>query len=207
MFQDRKDAGKHVAEALEKRGVEGDVVLAIPRGGLPLGREVADALGAPLDIVVSKKIGAPHNPELAIGAVASDGSVWRNEDLIEELGVEEEYIREKSERVAEMAREKLRKYRGDAGGPELEGKNVIIVDDGVATGATAIACVRQVKEAGAAKTVLAVPVGSPERIEVLREEADEVVVVETPVRFGSVGQHYRTFGQVSDQEAMEYLER
>lgn len=206
MFQNRQEAGKKVAEALEEQGVEGGVVLAIPRGGLPLGREVADALGAPLDIVVSKKVGAPHNPELAIGSVASDGTVWRNEDLIEELGVEEEYIREESERVAEMAREKLRKYRGDAGGPELEGKNVIIVDDGVATGATAIACIRQVKEAGAAKTVLAVPVGSPDRIDVLRDEADEVVVVETPARFGSVGQHYRTFGQVSDEEAMEYLE-
>lgn len=203
MFRDRSDAGKQLASLLKKRGVEADVVFAIPRGGLPVAREVADALGLPLDVVVAKKLGAPHNPELAIGAVASDGSVWLNDDLVERVGIEQEYIEEVREREAASAREKERRYR-DGGGYGSLGR-VLVVDDGIATGATVTACVESVRNAGADYVVVAAPVGSPDSVERLRDVADEVVCVETPPHFQAVGQFYQEFEQVSDEEALEYL--
>ncbi|WP_435181771.1 phosphoribosyltransferase [Halorussus sp. AFM4] len=207
MFQDRTDAGRQLADLLDDRDVEADVVLGIPRGGLPVARAVADALGAPLDVVVASKIGAPDNPELAIGAVASDGSVWRNEDLIDRLGVDEAYVERERDAEAEAARQKLQRYRGTADLPDLADKRVLVVDDGLATGATTTAALRQVRAAGADSVVLAVPVGSPDSVERLRAEADDVVAVETPPHFSAVGQFYRSFDQVSDEEAMSYLDR
>jgi len=206
MFRDRRDAGRQVAELLEGHDIEPDMVLAVPRGGLPLGRAVADALGVPLDVVVARKIPAPGNPELAIGAVAADGTVWLNDGHVTGLGVDESYLEETTEREREAAARKLARYRGDRPAPDLAGKGVAIVDDGLATGATVRACVRQVQDAGAARVVVAVPVGPPDTVEQLREEADEVVCVETPPHFGAVGQFYDSFPQVSDEEAMGYLE-
>ena len=205
-FRDRSDAGTRLGDALVDRGVTADVVLAIPRGGLPLGRAVADALDAPLDVVAAKKLGAPHNPELAIGAVASDGSTWLNDELIAELGVSDAEVAEERDRVAALVREKEERYRGDRIGEEFEGQRVVIVDDGVATGATAIACLRRLRAAGADRVVLAVPVGSPDTVERLEREADEVVALETPAVFRAVGQFYDRFEQVQDEEAMTYLE-
>lgn len=204
MFRDRTEAGEKLGELLRSQDVEADVVLAIPRGGLPVGREVADALGLPLDVVVAKKLGAPHNPELAIGAVAADGSVWLNHDLVDSIGVEESYIEEARRREMEAAREKERRYRGRTGYDGLG--RVVIVDDGIATGATVTACVECVRNAGATYVLVAAPVGSPDTVERLREVADEVLCVETPPHFGAVGQFYGEFGQVSDEEAMRYLE-
>ena len=206
MFQDRTDAGERLAADLARRGVDADVVLAIPRGALPVARPVADELEADLDVVVASKIGAPNNPELAIGAVASDGSLWRNEALIARLGVSEAYVEAEREREATYAREKADRYRDGGIVPDLAGKRVIVVDDGVATGATARACLRQVTEAGADHVVLAVPVGSPDSLEEIATEADEIVALETPRSFGAVGQFYRQFDQVSDEEAIAYLE-
>jgi len=206
MFSDRTDAGRRLADVLDDRGIDADVVLAIPRGGLPVGRVVADRLGAPLDVVAARKLGAPWNSELAIGAVASDGTVWLNESLIDDLGVEDGYVDERIEREHRAAREKVDRYRRGRPPLELGGKTVVVVDDGVATGATTIACVRQIKKAGAERVVLAVPVGPPESVERLRAEADEVVCVETPPHFGAVGQFYASFDQVSDEEAEAYLE-
>jgi len=206
MFQNRTDAGRQLADLLDDHDVEADVVLGIPRGGLPVARPVADALDAPLDVIVASKIGAPDNPELAIGAVASDGSVWRNDDLINRLGVAEEYVERERQSEAEAAREKLERYRRTDDPPDLEGKRVVVVDDGLATGATTTAALRQVREAGASRIVLAVPVGSPDSVERLQSEADEVVVLETPPHFSAVGQFYESFAQVSDEEAMEYLD-
>ena len=206
MFDDRTDAGERLAADLSRRGVDADVVLGIPRGALPVARPVADELEAELDVVVASKIGAPTNPELAIGAVASDGSVWRNEDLIARLGVSEGYVEQEREREATYAREKADRYRDDGIVPDLEGKRVVVVDDGVATGATARACLRQVTEAGADHVVLAVPVGSPDSLEEIASEVDEVVALERPPHFGAVGQFYRQFGQVSDEEAITYLD-
>lgn len=205
MFRDRGEAGQRLGELLQQQGVAADVVLAIPRGGLPVGRAVADALGLPLDVVVAKKLGAPHNPELAIGAVASDGSVWLNEDLVESIGVEESYVEEVRRREMEAAQEKERRYRGRMGYGDWD--RVVVVDDGIATGATVTACVKALRNAGAGFVLVGAPVGSPDTVERLREVADEVVCVETPPHFGAVGQFYREFGQVSDEEAVEYLER
>ena len=205
MFADRTDAGERLAEVVDGHDVDADVVLAIPRGGLPVGRAVADRLGVPLDVVAARKIGAPHNPELAVGAVASDGTVWLNDRLIRDVGVDEAYLDARTGAEREAAEEKVGRYRDDREPLELAGKTVLIVDDGVATGATTIACIRQVKSAGAERVVLAVPVGPPDTIERLRGEADEVIAVETPPRFGAVGQFYADFAQVSDEEAMAYM--
>jgi predicted phosphoribosyltransferase len=206
MFEDRTDAGERLAALLDDHDVEADVVLAVPRGGLPVGRAVADALGVPLDVVAARKVGSPGNPELAVGAVASDGTVWLNEAYVEDLGVSEDYLESTIERERAAAREKVERYRGDRPPLELRDRVVVIVDDGVATGATTIACIRQVREAGAARVVLAVPVGPPETVERLGTEADEVICVETPPYFAAVGQFYESFTQVTDEEAMAYLE-
>lgn len=205
MFENRTDAGNRLADLLERQGVEADIVLAVPRGGLPVGRAVADSLGLPLDIVAARKIGAPGNPELAIGAVASDGTVWLNDDLIDRLAVESGYIDAETERERGAAQEKVNRYRGDRPPLELAGKRVLIVDDGVATGATTTACIRQVKHADAENVILAVPVAPTDSVERLRTEADAVVCVETPSYFGAVGQFFASFEQVSDEEARSYL--
>lgn len=207
VFQDRHDAGQQLAIALRDRGITADIVLAIPRGGLPLGHEVAIALDTPLDIIVARKMGAPNNPEYAIGAVSADGSVWLNETAISQLSVHDDYIERSRQTEAENAQTKAARYRGEALEPELADKSVIIVDDGVATGATARACVLQARNAGASRVVLAIPVGPPDSIRALSAMADEVVWLETPSAFRAVGQFYRDFGQVTDEEAMEYLDR
>lgn len=206
MFPDRTAAGERLAEELVERGVEADVVLAVPRGGLPLGRAVADRLAVPLDIVAAKKLGAPGNPELAIGAAASDGTLHRNDDLIARLDLTDDYVGAERREAAATAREKEATYRsGDA--VDLAGTRVVIVDDGLATGATAMACIGKVREDGASRVVLAVPVGARDSVAAARSAADEVVVLETPANFGAVGRHYEDFSQVTDEEAMAYLDR
>ncbi|WP_049972345.1 phosphoribosyltransferase [Haladaptatus cibarius] len=205
MFEDRTDAGEQLAERVRDEGITADIVLAIPRGGLPIGRPVADALQAPLDVVVAKKLGAPQNPELAIGAVGADGSVWLNDALIQRIGVDDVYVERERERKAEQAIVKATQYRGNGPIPNIDGKRVVVVDDGVATGATTIACLRQVRNAGADYVVLAVPVGSPRSIERLYDDADDVMCLETPPHFSAVGQFYRVFEQVPDEVAQTYL--
>jgi len=204
MFEDRESAGRRLADRMREQGVDPDIVLAVPRGGLPLGRAVADEFGVPLDIVAAKKLGAPGNPEFAIGAAASDGSVWLNDDVIERLGVDAEYVEAERKRAAATAREKVETYR-DWPSPDLEGRRVAVVDDGVATGATIRACLAAVRNAGASEVILAVPVGPPDTLAALERDADTVVAVERPSNFRAVGAHYRTFGQVSDGEAQTYL--
>lgn len=207
MFDDRIDAGTRLADRLDERGVDADLVVAIPRGGLPVGRVVADRLGVPLDVVVAEKLGAPWNPELAIGAVAGDGSLWLNDALVGNLDISDDYVETVRAEEAENARMKVERYRGGEATPDLTGKRVVVVDDGIATGATSIACLRQVRNAGAARVVLAVPVASPDAVDRLRREADEVVAVQAPRWFGAVGAFYRDFRQVSNDEAISYLER
>lgn len=205
MFDDRTDAGERLAALLDERGVEADAVLAIPRGGLPAGRAVADALDAPLDVVVAKKVGAPGNPELALGAAASDGTVWLNDDLIDRIGVGRDYLDREITREREAAAETEATYREGRPPLDLSGARVVVVDDGAATGATAMACLRRAAAAGAAHVTLALPVAPPDTVGALRAEADEVIVVDAPERFGAVGRFYRTFDQVSDEEARSYL--
>ena len=204
-FENRLDAGQRLGEALRERDIEADVVLAIPRGGLPVGRPVADALDAPLDIAVAKKIGAPNNPEFAIGAVAADGSVWLNTDVIERREIPREYVASTRAEMAEAARQKAKRYRDSESSPALTGKRVCLVDDGVATGATVRACIEQIRQADPERLVLAVPVGSPSAISDLEALVDELVCLAVPSDFRAVGQYYEQFDQVSDEAAMSYL--
>lgn len=203
-FTDRQDAGEQLGERLEQEGIEADIVLAIPRGGLPLGRPVAEALDAPLDVVVAKKIGAPDNPEFAIGAVAADGSLWLNDEVIQSQGIEDAYVERVGTQRAEEARTKAERYR-DGPPPDLTAQRIVVVDDGIATGATVRACLEHIRGEQPASIVLAVPVGSPRTVADLEGLADEVVVLAAPPNFHAVGQYYRDFGQVSDEEAMAYL--
>lgn len=204
MFRDRTDAGTQLAKELGQRDIDADLVLGIPRGALPVAQPVADALGGALDIVVAKKMGAPDNPEYAIGAAAADGSVYRNKEAIDRLGVGEKYVEREHERAAETAREKADTYRqGEP--PDVEGKTVVVVDDGVATGATMEACIRLLREQNAGRIVVAVPVGSPESLSQLERKANEVISMEEPTSFRAVGQYYEVFGQVSDEQAIEFL--
>lgn len=205
-FTDRTTAGEQLGEALRERDIEPDIVLAIPRGGLPLGRAVADALDAPLDIVVAQKIGAPNNPEYAIGAVASDGTVWRNEPAIRRTGADEDYFEREQEKEAANAQAKADRYRDGSPAPDLSGSVVAVVDDGVATGSTMRACLEALSETDAEEIVVAVPVGPPDTIRELEAMADGVVCLETPSHFRGVGQFYDRFGQVTDERAMTYLE-
>ena len=205
-FADRTDAGEQLATALDEQGIRPDIVLAIPRGALPIGREVADAFDVPLDVIVASKIGAPGNPELAIGAVASDGSVWRNQRAFAGTGASEAYFERERSREVEIARDKTERYRGGTeAGLDVAGKTVVVVDDGVATGSTARACLKMLQDTGAAHVVLAIPVGPPETVRELERLADEVVCLATPSRFMAVGQYYDRFEQVSDEKAMTYL--
>jgi len=205
-FTDRIDAGRQLANALRDQGIDPDIVLAIPRGGLPLGRIVADAFGVPLDVAVASKIGAPNNPELALGAVASDGSVWRNSAAFHGTRADEEYFERQRRREAEAARQKAARYRGDRPEPDLAGKTVIVVDDGVATGATVRACLEGLRRTDAARIVVAIPVGPPETVAELRQLADDVVCLTVSRPFGAVGQFYEDFGQVADDTAMAFLD-
>lgn len=205
-FTDRIDAGEQLGEAVEEREPDADIVLAVPRGGLPVGRAVADALGVPLDIVVASKIGAPGNPEYAIGAVASDGTVWRNDQGVGRR-VDEDYFERERENEAEIARQKAETYRGERSAPDLTGKTVVVVDDGVATGSTIRACLRMLEAAEAERVVLAVPVGPPTTVQELEPLADEVICLEQPRSFSGVGQFYDRFDQVTDEEAMAFLDR
>ncbi|MFB6197832.1 MAG: phosphoribosyltransferase [Halobacteriaceae archaeon] len=204
MFDNREQAGEELADLLMEEVDDIDIVLGIPRGGLPVARPVADAFDTQLDIIVAKKLGAPGNPERAIGAVAADGSIWLDEDSIEHLNVSEEYVTAEREKAAEKARKKAETYRTGRK-PSLENKRVLIVDDGVATGATAIACLRKVRQSTAESVMLAVPVASPRALKELEGEADRIISIQAPEHFRAVGQFYRSFEQVSDEQARVYL--
>lgn len=205
-FADRTEAGRQLAAELE-RFTGGDVVvLAIPRGGVVVADEVARALGARLDVVIPRKVGAPGNPELGLGAVAPEVEVL-DERLIRTLGVGEIYLRDE---IASQQREIERRaeaYRRGRPPVDVAGKVAVVVDDGVATGGTAIAALRWARRARASRVVLAVPVAPREALERLRAEADEVVVLAAPEPFYAVGQWYDWFGQVEDEEVVRILSR
>lgn len=205
MFADRDAAGQRLAKAFDAAGVSPDIVLAIPRGGLPVARPVADRLGVPLDVVVARKLGAPWNPELAIGAVASDGTAWLNETIVADQGIDDSYIEDGIETEQAAAAKKLQRYRGSTAPPDVAGRHVAIVDDGIATGATMFACVNHLRELDAARITVGIPVGPADTVEQLRSLADAVICLEQPRYFGAVGQHYRSFEQVSDETAIALL--
>ena len=206
MFFDRSEAGRELAEALRDRVDAGAVVLAIPRGGVVVGEVVARELGLPLDIVIPRKIRAPDNPELGLGAIAPGVRVL-DDRLVEMLGVTAEYLeREIEAEEAEIGR-RQRVYRGRRPPQEVRGKTAVVVDDGIATGGTMAAALRWARAAGAARVILAVPVAPPAALPRMSKEADELVVLETPEPFYAVGQWYRSFEQTSDREVVEALAR
>ncbi|HET8526616.1 MAG TPA: phosphoribosyltransferase family protein [Actinomycetota bacterium] len=206
IFADRVEAGERLGEALRPLAGSNAVVLAIPRGGVIVGEAAARALGAALDVVVPRKIGAPGNPELAIGAVAPGIRVL-DRRMVGGLGVSESYLdREIAAQEAEIER-RQHAYRQGRPPQPVEGRVAIVVDDGVATGSTAVAALRWAREQGAERVVLAVPVAPPQSLERLRAEADDVVVLETPSPFFAVGEWYRDFDQTSDRQVVDALAR
>jgi len=205
-FKDRVDAGKQLASALNGAS-KGAIVLAVPRGGVVVGFEVAKALQIPLDIVITKKIGAPGNPELAIGAVAEDGTLLLDEGIVEMLNVPQSYIEGEVENQRAEIKRRLQRYRGNAQTPQVSGRAVIVVDDGVATGATLKASLRSLRKRGAKPLVVAVPVGPIDTITALKKEADRVVCLHTPEPFYAIGEFYRNFDQTRDEEVIELLEK
>lgn len=205
-FRDRRDAGRRLAAALEAYRGQDVLVLGIPRGGVVVAAEVARALDADLDVVVARKLGSPISPELAIGAVTADGGRWLHDELIEALRATAAYVeRTTAEQVAE-ARAREARFRAGRPGPRIEGRVVIVVDDGLATGATMRAAVRSVRRQRPARIVVAVPVGAPAACEALRREADEVVCLLEPELFFAVGGFYERFEPTEDAEVQELLQ-
>ncbi|MEM1946365.1 MAG: phosphoribosyltransferase [Candidatus Caldarchaeum sp.] len=207
LFHDRVDAGRRLAKQLKKK-VRGDcIVLAVPRGGVVVGFEVARELNCPLDVVISRKIGAPGQPELAVGALAEDGTVFVDEEIANVVGVSEEYVRRKAGEEDREVKRRAEAYRGGRPMPDLRGKTVVLVDDGLATGLTMKAAVHMARNSGAEKVIVAVPVSPPETVEKLNKLADEVVCLETPSEFYAIGQFYDRFEQLSDEEVKEILRK
>lgn len=202
---DRHDAGRRLAAELVAFVGERPVVVALPRGGAPVAFEVARALGAPLEILAVRKLGAPGNPELAIGAVAEDGTVVLDPHSSDMLGMTHAVIERALAREAHELRRRVDRYR--AGRPRLpvSGRGVIIVDDGLATGLTALAAVRAMRARGVTRVVVAAPVGSVEAVSMLAGEADRVICVEIPPRLYGVGMWYRDFEPVSDEQVQALL--
>ena len=206
MFGDRRDAGRQLAQALRRLPLHDPVVLALPRGGVPVAVEVAQALDAPLDLLLVRKIGAPFQPELALAAVAEDGSVSTNEDLVDpgDSATRAWIDREAARQLDEIARRR-QLYLGERASVPLAGRTAIVVDDGIATGATVRAALGLLRQQRPARIVLAVPVAPRRVVEDLRAVADDVVCLDTPTMFEAVGRHYRRFGQVGDEEVATML--
>lgn len=208
MFEDRKDAGKQLAGLLKKyRNHPNAIVLGLPRGGVVTAYEVAKALHLPLDIIVPRKMGSPYSPELAIGAVTETGQMILNQDIIQQLGVSMNFIEKVAAKEKEEALRRLKVFRKGLPPRNLKGKTVILVDDGLATGATMKAAVLAMKAEGADEIVVAVPVSPYDTLQEIRSEADDAVCVETPSFFQAIGQFYVNFTQVEDEEVVELLQK
>jgi putative phosphoribosyl transferase len=201
-FRDRADAGSLLADRLAKAGYGQAIVLGIPRGGIILADIVANKLGADFDIVIPRKMGAPENEELAIGAVTEDGTSYINRYIVDALRIPPDYIENEKARQAAEIKRRAAAYRRP-GSYRIAGKNAILVDDGIATGATVIASARWARKQNPSSLTVAVPVAPPQSVEVLEQEADSVVVLHTPRDFASVGQFYEEFRPVSDEEVMQ----
>ena len=218
LFLDRTEAATMLAEKVKpiiqkevRRNKEDDqrlIILAIPRGGVVTGDVVASVLNAELDIIVSRKVGAPFNSELAIGAVMYDGSFFPNTDIIENLNISKEYIEDQiSQQMKEIAR-RLRRFRASKHGySNLEGKTIVLVDDGIATGATMFAAIQWIKKQNPKELIVAVPVAPRDTMDKLRQIVDKIVVVHAPVSFGAVGAFYQDFSQVTDEEVAQIMSK
>jgi predicted phosphoribosyltransferase len=208
MFKDRFDAGRQLAQHLTRyRDREDALVLALPRGGVPVGYEVATNLNIPLDILVVRKLGVPGQEELAMGAIASGGFRILNEDIVSYLNLPPDAIEDAAARAKEEVERRELSYRGGRPVPEVQARTVILVDDGLATGASMRVAVAALCQQNPNRIVVAVPIGSASTCHDLKRLADEVVCVETPEPFYAVGQGYERFDQTSDDEVRELLAR
>jgi predicted phosphoribosyltransferase len=208
LLRDRSEAGKRLARELLRYASRSDVlVLALPRGGVPVGFEVARALGVPLDVFVVRKLGMPFHEELAMGAIASGGARFLNDDVIQLYAISDDEIDRVIESEIRELERRERVYRGERTFPTLEGRIVILVDDGLATGATMRAAVMALREQSPLRIVVAVPVAAPDTCAAFRDIADEIVCLETPEPFDAVGMWYQDFSQTTDREVHELLAR
>jgi predicted phosphoribosyltransferase len=205
-FRDRRDAGRVLAgELAQYRGRDGLLVLGLARGGVPVGWEVAAALNADFDVFLVRKLGVPQWPELAMGALASGGGVVMNDHVLSSLRISDEQVREVVDRETAELHRRERAYRGGRAVTDPRGRSVIVVDDGIATGASILAAVRAVRTAGAAAVVVAVPVGPRSVCQLLAEEADDMVCATMPDHFEAVGQAFADFRQISDEQVRDLL--
>jgi len=206
IFSDRFEAGTLLAKALQEYKDAADtIVIALPRGGVPVASVIAKSLHLPLDIFFVKKIPSPYNPEAAIGAVSENGHEYLNERAVMMLNVSRPYVDEQKERILESIRQKRALYNKPR--IDIRGKRVIVVDDGIATGASMYLAAKALKEEGAKEVIIAAPVAPPDVMALLKEAADKVIVLDTPADFMAVGQFYRDFHQLSDEEVMELLQK
>lgn len=209
-FSDREEAGRRLADALAGENLPDPVVLALPRGGVPVGAEIADRLGCPLDLVLVRKIGAPGQQELAVAAVADSGPdrhLSVNEEIRRALGLDRAWIEAQADEKAAENRRRRQVYLGTRQRIDLAGRTAIVVDDGVATGATTRVALEAVRAAGPARVILAIPVAPADAVESLSHSCDRVVCLETPEPFGAIGYFYDDFHQVSDEEVIRQLDR
>jgi predicted phosphoribosyltransferase len=208
LFENRTDAGRQLAQALGAYAGRSDlIVLALPRGGVPVAYEVARALKAPLDLLIVRKLGTPGNPELAMGAIASGGASVLNRDVVSIYRISDEVIENAAAKERQELERRERLYRGDRPYPDIENRCIIVVDDGIATGATMRAGLAALRQRNPACVVVAVPLAPTDTVERLRAEVDEVVCLMTPEPFFAVGQGYRDFSQTTDDEVREILTR
>jgi putative phosphoribosyl transferase len=208
IFSDRRDAGARLAEALDSFANKSDVVvLALPRGGVPVGYEIAKQLGVPLDVLVVRKLGVPGHEELAMGAIASGGSLIVNRELVRTLGIPDATLHHTIERERRELERRERVFRGDRPPLDVTGKTVIVVDDGLATGSTMLAAIQALRARHPAQLVVAVPVASPDTCQTLRTYVDQMICLYTPEPFYGVGLWYDDFSQTTDEEVRELLER
>ena len=206
MFKDRYEAGKRLADALTTyKNRKDTIILAIPRGALQVGEILHERLGLPLDIIITKKIPHPMNDEFAIGAVGPGGACFLNDPSA--IGVPMGYVERKIDEISKSIDERYKTYRGRKPIPNLDGKIVIIVDDGIATGSTMRIAMRMIRMQNPERIVVAAPVGPPEVVDMLKTEADEIVCLETPFPFFAIGQFYESFPQVEDEEAIAILRK
>ncbi|AZC14987.1 phosphoribosyltransferase [Microbacterium sp. ABRD28] len=205
MFDDRIDAGRRLGAHLRRLGVTASVVAGLPRGGVPVAAEVATILGAPLDVIIVRKLGYPRHPEVAMGAIGEEGVRLVDTDLVRHLGVTRAEIDAVEARERDVLTRRAAALRGDRPPRNLAGASILIVDDGIATGATASAACLVARERGAAEVIVAAPVGGSDAVRRVRG-ADRVICLEQPAGFQAVGEYYRDFGQTTDAEVVALLE-
>jgi putative phosphoribosyl transferase len=204
-FSDRQEAGEQLAARLESYRDQNPLILAVPRGGVPVARPIWEKIGGDLDLIITRKIGAPNQPELAVGAVAGDGFVMLNDRVLSRVRASKDYIDEAVKKEVAEIKRRLEIYRGEREEPAAGNRLVILVDDGVATGYTLLAALRSLRAKKPSKLILAVPVGPPETLDMFESEVDRLIYLEAPANFAAVGQFYSRFDQVSDSEVISTL--